>query len=111
MRHLFITALLVSFSISFAFAQTTIKSCNRNVTFETPPQRAISNDVNLTEMMLVLGLADHMVGYTGISGWKTLDAKMREGVKNSLSSLPNTLQKKYWLVPMQTFFSLAGTMG
>ena len=69
MRHLFITALLVSFSISLAFAQTTIKSCNRNVTFETPPQRAISNDVNLTEMMLVLGLADQMAGYTGISGW------------------------------------------
>ena len=71
MRHLFITALLVSFSISFAFTNHH-KSCNRNVTFETPPQRAISNDVNLTEMMLVLGLADHMLEHTGISGWKTL---------------------------------------
>ena len=48
------TALLAS--ASFAAAATTVQSCNRSVTFETPPQRAISNDVNLTEMMLVLGL-------------------------------------------------------
>ena len=33
--------------------------------------------MNLTEMMLVLGLRDRMVGYTGISGWKTLDEEMR----------------------------------
>ncbi len=58
----------------------TVKSCDRDVTFDAPPTRAISNDVNLTEMMLVLGLRDRMVGYTGISGWKTLDAEMREGV-------------------------------
>ena len=64
-----------------AFAETSVKSCNRTVTFDSPPKRAISNDVNLTEMMLVLGLADHMVGYTGISGWKTLDEEMRANVK------------------------------
>ena len=107
MRHLFITALLVSFSISFAFAQTTIKSCNRNVTFETPPQRAISNDVNLTEMMLVLGLADHMVGYTGIPGWKTLDAKMREGVKK-LPELSAKYPSKEVLVGADADFFFAG---
>ena len=107
MRYLFITALLVSFSISFAFAQTTIKSCNRNVTFETPPQRAISNDVNLTEMMLVLGLADQMVGYTGISGWKTLDAKMREGVKK-LPELSAKYPSKEVLVGADADFFFAG---
>ena len=64
-----------------AFAATTVQSCNRTVTVEAPPERAISNDVNLTEMMLVLGLADSMVGYTGISGWKTLDEEMRAGVE------------------------------
>ena len=31
-------------------------------------------------MMLVLGLRDRMVGYTGISGWKTLDEESRAGV-------------------------------
>ena len=75
-----IYALAFMATTSTAFAQTTVESCNRQVTFDAPPQAAISNDVNLTEMMLVLGLADHMVGYTGISGWKTLDEDMRSGV-------------------------------
>ena len=107
MRHLIITALLVSFSISFAIAQTTIKSCNRNVTFETPPQRAISNDVNLTEMMLVLGLTDQMVGYMGISGWKTLDAKVREGAEK-LPELSAKYPSKEVLVGADADFFFAG---
>ncbi len=70
------------FAASSAFAYpVTVKSCGRDVTFDAPPARAISNDVNLTEMMLALKLQDRMVGYTGISGWKTLDAGLREGVK------------------------------
>ncbi len=58
----------------------TVQSCDREITFDAPPERAASNDVNLTEMMLVLGLTDRMVGYTGISGWNKLDAEMRAGV-------------------------------
>ncbi|MES2433076.1 MAG: ABC transporter substrate-binding protein [Pseudomonadota bacterium] len=72
-------ALLFSATSAAAFP-VTVKSCNRDVTFDAAPTHAISNDVNLTEMMLVLGLRDHMVGYTGISGWKTLDPEMRDGV-------------------------------
>lgn len=71
--------LFLSAAPALAFP-VTVKSCNREVTFDAAPTKAISNDVNLTEMMLVLGLRDRMVGYTGISGWKTLDAEMREGV-------------------------------
>ncbi|GAB5461400.1 ABC transporter substrate-binding protein [Hoeflea alexandrii] len=80
----------LAFVAAPAFAGTTVESCNRSVTFDAPPKAAISNDVNLTEMMLVLGLADRMVGYTGISGWKTLDEEMRAGV----SELPE-LSEKY----------------
>jgi iron complex transport system substrate-binding protein len=58
----------------------TVQSCNRQVTFDAAPTRAIANDVNLIEMMLALGLRDRMVGYTGVSGWKTLDAELREGI-------------------------------
>jgi len=58
----------------------TVKSCNRDVTFDAAPVRAVSNDVNLTEMMLALGLTGNMVGYTGVSDWKTLDEKLRAGV-------------------------------
>lgn len=80
MKH-FLGTVAVLASVTSAFAETTVDSCNRQVTFDTPPQAAISNDVNLTEMMLVLGLANRMVGYTGISGWKTLDEEMRTGVE------------------------------
>ena len=58
----------------------TVTSCNRDVTFDAAPTRAVSNDVNLTEMMLALGLTGNMVGYTGVSDWKTLDEKLRAGV-------------------------------
>lgn len=78
MKYAF-AALLLSAAPALAFP-VTVQSCNRAVTVDAAPARAISNDVNLTEMMLVLGLRDRMVGYTGISGWKTLDEDMRAGV-------------------------------
>ncbi|MEC7964588.1 MAG: iron ABC transporter substrate-binding protein, partial [Pseudomonadota bacterium] len=66
MKH---TALALGMMIAAgpALAEVSVDSCNRQVQFDAPPKAAISNDVNLTEMMLVLGLADRMVGYTGIS--------------------------------------------
>ncbi|HMO07911.1 MAG TPA: ABC transporter substrate-binding protein [Paracoccaceae bacterium] len=79
MIRLALTALLLSATTAVAYP-VTVKSCDREVTFDAAPARAISNDVNLTEMMLVLGLTDRMVGYTGISGWKTLDEEIRAGV-------------------------------
>lgn len=72
-------ALLLTATPALAFP-VTVKSCNRDVTFDQAPARAIANDVNLIEMMLALGLRDRMVGYTGVSGWKTLDEKLRQGV-------------------------------
>ena len=79
MIRLSLLAVLLSATTALAYP-VTVKSCDREITFDAAPIRAISNDVNLTEMMLVLGLRDTMVGYTGISGWKTLDEDMRAGV-------------------------------
>ena len=90
-----------------ALAQTTVESCNRTVSFDAPPKRAISNDVNLTEMMLVLGLAEHMVGYTGISGWKTLDEEMRANVKQ-LPELSSKYPTKEVIVGANADFFFAG---
>ena len=90
-----------------AKGKTTVESCNRTVTFEESPKKAISNDVNLTEMMLVLGLADRMVGYTGISGWKTLDEEMRAGVKE-LPELSQKYPSKEVLVGADADFFFAG---
>ena len=98
--------LIISFN-SLASSKVSVDSCNRTVTFDNPPQRAISNDVNLTEMMLVLGLSDKMVGYTGISGWKTLDEEMRLGVKQ-LPELSPKYPSKEVLVGAEADFFFAG---
>lgn len=98
--------LIISFN-SLASSKVSVNSCNRTVIFDNPPQRAISNDVNLTEMMLVLGLSDKMVGYTGISGWKTLDEEMRLGVKQ-LPELSPKYPTKEVLVGADADFFFAG---
>lgn len=90
-----------------ATAQTIVQSCNRTVTFDAPPQAAISNDVNLTEMMLVLGLADRMVGYTGVSGWKTLDEEMTAGIE-ALPELSAKYPSKEVLIGAEADFFFAG---
>lgn len=96
------------FTASSAFAYpVTVKSCDREVTFEQAPARAISNDVNLTEMMLALKLQDHMVGYTGISGWKTLDESLREGVQE-LPELSPKYPTKEVLLNADADFYFAG---
>lgn len=91
-----------------AFAEpVTVRSCNRDVVFEDAPKRAISNDVNLTEMMLALKLQDRMVGYTGVSGWKTLDEKLREGVQQ-LPELSAKYPTKEVLLGADADFYFAG---
>ena len=107
MRTIAVSAIALSLISSAAYAETTVESCNRTVSFDAPPERAISNDVNLTEMMLVLGLADRMVGYTGISGWKTLDEEMRAGVEE-LPELSAKYPSKEVIVGADADFFFAG---
>ncbi|MEM9787170.1 MAG: ABC transporter substrate-binding protein [Pseudomonadota bacterium] len=107
MKRLLLTSTTMMIAAGAAAAETTVQSCDRTVTFDAPPERAISNDVNLTEMMLVLGLADRMVGYTGISGWKTLDEEMRSGVEE-LPELSAQYPSKEVLVGADADFFFAG---
>lgn len=55
----------------------TVHSCNREVTFKEAPKHALSHDINMTQMMLALGLKSRMVGYSGISGWKAVTPEIR----------------------------------
>lgn len=102
-----LTTLAALSMASAVMAQTTVQSCDREITFDTPPQAAISNDVNLTEMMLVLGLADRMVGYTGISGWKTLNEEMTMGIE-ALPELSSKYPSKEVLIGADADFFFAG---
>ena len=107
MKKMLLATAVLTLSAGVVAASTTVQSCDREVTFDVPPQAAISNDVNLTEMMLVLGLADRMVGYTGISGWKTLDEGMREGVEQ-LPELSSKYPTKEVLIGADADFFFAG---
>ncbi|MCA1440299.1 ABC transporter substrate-binding protein [Ensifer sp. IC4062] len=106
-RLLFAAGALVLATVPAFANPVTIKSCNREVTFDAAPKRAVSNDVNLTEMMLALKLQDRMVGYTGVSGWKTLDERLREGVKE-LPELAEKYPTKEVLLNADADFYFAG---
>lgn len=66
-----------------------VESCGRTVTFDRAPTRAISHDLNMSEMMFALGLQDHMAGLTGITGWY----KMTESFKAAMGTLPELAPK------------------
>ncbi len=107
MNHVLLTTALLSLAGPALAHPVTVQSCNRSVTFDAPPERAASNDVNLTEMMLVLGLTDRMVGYTGISGWNKLDETMRAGVAE-LPELSERYPSREVLVGADLDFWFAG---
>lgn len=77
LKPLLPTLVLAALLLASPAWAATVTSCDRQVTIEQPPQRAVSHDVNMTAMLLALGLRERMAGYTGISGWKTLDPNMR----------------------------------
>ncbi|MFC8306844.1 ABC transporter substrate-binding protein [Streptomyces olivaceus] len=41
----------------------TVENCGEKKTFAKAPQRVVTNDVGITEIMFALGLEDHMAGY------------------------------------------------
>lgn len=45
------------------YKPVTIENCGETTTYDTPPERAVPLDQNVTEMMLALGLEDRIVGY------------------------------------------------
>ncbi|PXW43975.1 iron complex transport system substrate-binding protein [Klebsiella oxytoca] len=67
----------------------TIESCGTPVTFTQAPKRAVIHDLNMSEMAFALGLQDHIVGLTGISGWY----KMTPEFKKAMGSIPELAPK------------------
>ncbi|RIJ07661.1 ABC transporter substrate-binding protein [Pseudomonas sp. 91RF] len=91
-RSLLCLALLLGTTHAFAEATKyplTIHSCNREVTFKEAPKHAVSHDINMTQMMLALGLKSKMAGYSGVSGWKSVTPEMQ----SLLDGLPELAAK------------------
>jgi iron complex transport system substrate-binding protein len=91
-RSLLCLALLLGSAPAFAEATKyplTVQSCNREVTFKQAPKHAVSHDINMTQMMLALGLKPSMVGYSGVSGWKSVTPAMQ----SLLDGLPELAAK------------------
>lgn len=98
---------LQSGAIQASHYPVSVESCDRTVTFNQAPKAAVSNDVNLTEMMLALKLQDHMVGFTGVSGWKTLHPSLRDGI-GELPELSPKYPSKEVLLGAEADFYFAG---
>jgi len=91
-RSLLCVALLLCSAHALAEATKyplTIHSCNREVTFNEAPKHAVSHDINMTQMMLALGLKSRMAGYSGVSGWKSVTPEMQ----SLLDGLPELAAK------------------
>ncbi|MEM8791686.1 MAG: ABC transporter substrate-binding protein [Pseudomonadota bacterium] len=67
----------------------TVDSCGTPITFSAAPERFIVHDLNMTEMAFALGLQDHMVGVTGITGWYKVD----DAFKEQLGDIPELAPK------------------
>ncbi|MGI5220329.1 ABC transporter substrate-binding protein [Nocardia sp. CA-290969] len=48
--------------------QVTVTNCGASLTVDGVPERVVTNDTGITEMMFALGLADRLVGYTTYPG-------------------------------------------
>ncbi|WLI12052.1 MULTISPECIES: ABC transporter substrate-binding protein [Pseudomonas] len=80
LRSLLCVALLLGSAQAFAEATKyplTVQSCNRAVTFKQAPKHAVSHDINMTQMMLALGLKPRMAGYSGVTGWRSVTPQMQ----------------------------------
>ena len=91
-RSLLCVALLLCSAQALAEATKyplTVHSCNREVTFNEAPKHAVSHDINMTQMMLALGLKSRMAGYSGVSGWKSVTPEMQ----SLLDGLPELAAK------------------
>jgi iron complex transport system substrate-binding protein len=60
-----------------AYQPVTVQVCDAPVRFDAPPSRAVTHDVNITEMFLALDLGHRMAGYSGIRSSKTVAPEYR----------------------------------
>uniref|UniRef100_UPI003BA8C101 hypothetical protein n=1 Tax=Stappia sp. TaxID=1870903 RepID=UPI003BA8C101 len=92
-------------------APVTVDNCGEPLTFETTPERMVTQDINISEMAFALGLQDHMVGVSGISGWykTTPDFEKKRGDLPEIA--PKYLRWRTLSPPARISSLAAGTTG
>lgn len=65
-------------------APVTIENCGRELTFDSPPKRAVLHDLNISEIAFSLNLQPSVVGVTGVTGYYKLTPEF----KKELGSIP-----------------------
>ncbi len=64
------SALMITGLASGAAAhEVTVDNCGEPLVFDAKPERLVVHDMNMTDMAFALGLQEHIVGLTGITGW------------------------------------------
>lgn len=88
MKRLLIV-LFFGLAVSSTQAAVTVDNCSETLTFDVVPERMVVHDLNMTEMAFALGLQDHIVGVSGITGWY----KTGPEFKASLGKIPELAPK------------------
>lgn len=68
-----LVSILVTLSATAGDYPVTVRSCERDVTLDQAPRRVVVHDVNMSAMLLHLGLRERIVGYTGFTSSKHRD--------------------------------------
>lgn len=82
----------------------TVEVCGEPVTFDAPPQRAVTNDVNITEIFLALGLADKLVGYSGINADRHIAPEWQDDLKEIPQLSPQYIDLETLVAAEPDFF-------
>ncbi len=69
MRSLLLASAAFALASTAAADSVTVDNCGEPLVFDTPPERIVVHDMNMTDMAFALQLQDKIVGLTGITGW------------------------------------------
>ncbi len=100
-------ALAAAATATVAAQPVTVTVCGEPQTYATAPRRAVTHDVNITEMFLFLGLADRLVGYSGMYANKEVSPQILP-VLAKVPNLSPTVMNLEALVGAQADFVFGG---
>jgi iron complex transport system substrate-binding protein len=97
-------AWLLGWFANAAAYPVSVDSCSERLTVAAAPRRAVVHDLNMTEMMLALGLRESLVGVTGISGWHKTGPEFKAALGNVPELAPKYPSMEALLAVAPDFF-------